>query len=46
MDTFNPATVKHLIISLFNKNDHLEHFNFGVHDMLWLKIVKESDLNL
>ena len=32
--------------SRFNENDILAHFNFGVHDIVWLKIVKKFDINL
>ena len=27
--------------SRINENDILAHFNFGVHDIIWLKIVKK-----
>ena len=27
--------------SLFNENDILSHINFGIHDILWLKIIRK-----
>ena len=36
--TLNIRGVKFL---WFNENDIFAHFNFGVHDILWLKIVKK-----
>ena len=41
--TLTTCSVK---FSRFNENDILAHFTSGAYDILWLKIVKKSDVNL